>query len=333
MVTKSFKITRNLIQKANYLQVTQNKEVSTALSDRTLLGVLMMISFCAVAPLLDVSAKLATDEIPIGQITAIRFLIPVFLMVPLIWGLGQSFYISFQLLIQLFFRALLIMASTYCFVAAISVMPIADALAVVFIEPFILLFLGKLLFGEPVGIRRILVSVVGFLGVILVIQPSFLLFGFVALYPLGTAICFAFYMIITRKLAQEIHPIKLQFYTTLLATLVCLPALYFGNKAEISSFEIVTPEGIYWLWLFGVGFFAGISHLFITFALKYASSTVLAPLHYLEIVSAVIFGYLVFDDIPTIISMGGMVIIIVCGLYIFFREKKIINMKKIVSGS
>ena len=93
LATKSVKITRNLIQKANHLQVTQNKEVSTALSDRTLLGVLMMISFCAVAPLLDVSAKLATDEIPIGQITAIRFLIPVFLMVPLIWGLGHNFLI------------------------------------------------------------------------------------------------------------------------------------------------------------------------------------------------------------------------------------------------
>ena len=77
--------------------------------------------------------------------------------------------------------------STYCFIAGNAVMPIADALAIVFVEPFILLLLGYLLFGDAVGPRRIIASVIGFAGALLVIQPAFATFGYVTLFPLGTA--------------------------------------------------------------------------------------------------------------------------------------------------
>ena len=292
-------------------------------SDRVVLGVGLMIAFCVIAPLLDVAAKLASDQIPIAQITTSRFVLQTVLMAPVIAMLGHGFAISRRLIAPLTLRAVFLLASTYCFVAAISVMPIADALAIVFVEPFILLVLGKWLFNEQIGPRRLGAAVIGFAGVILVIQPSFAAFGALALFPLATAFSFAGYMLITRSLSRHIEPVPMQFQTALIGALLCLPVMAGGSLWPSTGLEPVWPQGVYWLWLFGVGLFATISHLLMTYALSFAPSATLAPLHYLEIVSSVFLGYLVFSDFPNQTALSGMVIIIGCGLYIFLREQKL----------
>ena len=202
-------------------------------------------------------------------------------------------------------------------------MPIADAVAIVFVEPFILLLIGRFLLQESVGVRRLTACTVGFIGVILVIKPTFMNFGFVVLYPLGTAVSFALYVISTRDLSRYLDPIQIQYYTALWGTLICVPVLLFGNLTNVALLDVIIPEGKFWIWLLGVAVFGTISHLFISYALKFASSTVLAPLHYLEIISAVFFGYLVFGDMPDITTACGMLIVILSGVYIFFRERKL----------
>ena len=201
-------------------------------------------------------------------------------------------------------------------------MPIADAVAIVFIEPFILLLIGKYFLKDAIGVRRLTACAIGFFGVILVIKPSFMNFGFVAFYPLGTAFSFAFYIISTRRLSKDLDPITLQSYTALFGTLICVPILFVGYLTNIPHLETIIPKNIFWIWLLGVAVFGTISHLFISYALKFTSSTILAPLHYLEIVSAVFFGFLVFGDIPDLTAFSGMIIIVLSGVYIFFREKR-----------
>ncbi len=174
--------------------------------DRILPGVALMLVFCAIAPLLDVASKLAAETIPVGQITGARFVVQGLLMLPVVAVMGLGWHVSRRVAGLIAIRAVFLILSTYSFVAAIRVMPIADALAIAFVEPFILLILGRLLFGDEVGPRRIAASVVGFCGALLVIQPSLAVFGAVALFPLGTAFFFAFYMLITRQLASDIHP-------------------------------------------------------------------------------------------------------------------------------
>ena len=281
-----------------------------------------MLGFCSIAPVLDVFAKLAAQEIPIAQITTTRFLGQAIFMILLLKILSKPLKSNINLLPALFYRATFLLIATYCFFFAIKSMPIADAVAIVFIEPFILLLIGKFYFKEMVGLRRLSACCVGFLGVFLVIKPSFIDFGYVALYPLGTAVSFAFYMISTRSLSKNLHPIQMQAFTAIFGTLICGLLLIYGNLVNLKDFQIVMPKNFYWIWLTGVAIFGTISHLFITYALKFTSSTILAPLHYLEIVSAVFFGYLIFSDIPDVTSIIGMVIIIASGIYVFFREQK-----------
>ena len=292
------------------------------MSDRVLPAMALMIGFCITAPLLDVFAKLAAAAIPVGQITAARFIVQAALMLPICWIVGQSASISRTQLPLMVARAACLLAATYCFIAAIRVMPIADALAIAFVEPFIILLLGYLVFRDKIGPRRIIASAVGFCGALLVIQPSLAAFGWVALYPLATAFTFAAYMIITRGLSKTVGPLTMQFQTALIATAICLPILWLGDGSGLTDIDPVWPEGVFWIWLVGVGVAAAASHLMMTYALGMAPASTLAPLHYLEIVTAVILGFLIFGDFPNWLTWIGIAIIVSSGLYVIYRERQ-----------
>ncbi|WP_238382507.1 DMT family transporter [Tabrizicola thermarum] len=290
--------------------------------DTTLQGVVLMLAFCVIAPMLDVSAKLAAEAgMPVGQVTAARFVVQTALMLPVVLVLRLPLGLDARALGYTTLRALFLLVSTFAFVSAIAFIPIADALAIVFVEPFILLILGSFLFGDQVGPRRIAACAVGFVGAMFVIQPSLAAFGPVALWPLATAFLFAFYMLVTRAISAWMHPVTMQFHTSWTGLLLCLPVMLLADGSGISALDPIRPTGWTWLWLFGVGFWAAVSHMCMTYALKFAPSATLAPLHYVEIVTAVILGYVIFGDFPNRLTWIGIAIIVASGLYIIHRER------------
>ena len=169
----------------------------------------------------------------------------------------------------------------------------------------------------------------GFIGVLFVIQPSFAAFGAVALFPLGTAVAFASYILVTRGLSRKVHPVSLQFHTGLIASLFCMPVMILAQGSGSELLDPVCPAGIAWLWLLGVGLFAALSHMMMTYALSLAPSATLAPLQYFELPVATLFGYLVFNDFPNALSLTGIAIIIGAGLYMIHRER--VTSKKLVT--
>jgi len=290
-------------------------------ADRVLHGVLLMLAFCVLAPLLDVSAKLASAFVPVSQIAAARFIVQGALMLPVVLLMRLQWSVPPRILGLVILRAATLLMATWCFIAAVAVMPIADALAIAFVEPFVLLILGRLIFNDEVGPRRIAASVVGFGGAMLVIQPSITAFGWVALYPLGTAFTFAFYMLVTRAISRSLHPVTMQLHTSLAGIAMVVPVLWAFNDGPVPLLDVVMPQGLTWLWLFGIGFWASLSHICMTYALKFAPSATLAPLHYVEIVSAVTLGYLVFGDFPNSMTWAGIAVICSSGLYVIHRER------------
>ncbi len=296
--------------------------ITQASTDRILPGIALMLAFCALAPMIDLSAKLAAGTgLPVAQITAARFAVQAALMVPVAIAMGTALGLPPGTRGLTILRALFLIGSTYSFVAAVAVMPIADALAIAFVEPFLLLLAGWALFGERVGPRRILACAVGFVGALLVIQPSLAAFGLVALWPLATAAFFAAYMLVTRTLSARVHPVAMQVHTAVAGTVICVPILALGAAADLSLFAPVAPTGLGWVWLLGVGVAATVSHMAITLALRFAPSATLAPLHYLEILGAVALGWAVFGDFPTPLTWTGIAVISASGLYIIHRER------------
>lgn len=289
--------------------------------ERTLLGILCMIAFTIFAPVMDAFAKATPGYIPVMQILAFRFGIQFLLLLPLMLALHLWQRPTARECMLHMIRAALIVLATGLFFAALRHMPIANAIAIFFVEPFMLTLLGALILREEVGPRRIIACVVGFAGALLVIRPSYQELGVVALFPLGTALCFAFYMIMTRQMARQVHPFALQGYTAFAACLIILPLLAAFNGSGSALFDPAMPKGIaIWL-LLGVGVFSTISHLFITFALRFAPAATVAPLQYLEIVSATVLGYFFFSDFPDGLTWLGIAIIVGSGLYVFMRER------------
>jgi len=289
--------------------------------DRILPGILLMLGFCIIAPLIDVASKLAAQAVPVGTVTLGRYVAQLLLMMPIVALLGHPWGMSRRALGLTFARAAVSILSTYSFVAAVQHMPIADALAIAFVEPFVILFIGRFFMGEEVGPRRLGASVVGFIGALFVIQPSFSHFGTVALYPLGTAVGFALYILLTRALSRHMHPVPMNLHTAWAAIVILAPFLAVGGALDIGQMRYEEPQGIFWLWCFCVGLASTVSHMSMSYALKYAPSSTLAPLHYFEMLTATLFGYLVFGDFPNALTWVGIGIITASGLYIIHRER------------
>jgi drug/metabolite transporter (DMT)-like permease len=287
--------------------------------DRTLAGVALMLGFVATAPLIDVFSKLAAQTVPEGQVTAARFLVQGLIMLPFARSGGLA--LPRVLLGPLLLRALCLVVSTFAFVSAIARMPLADALAIVFVMPFLLLLLGRVAMGDQVGPRRIAACAVGFGGSLLVIRPALDTYGWVALWPLLTALSFALYMLVTRHLGPRMAPVPMQIHTSGLALLMCLPVLWLAEGSGIPALDPVWPEGVAWGWLAGVGAASALAHGMMTAALGLAPSATLAPLNYLEIVSAALLSYLVFGDFPDGVTWAGIGVIVASGLYVIHRER------------
>ncbi|HAW48977.1 MAG TPA: EamA family transporter, partial [Roseovarius sp.] len=156
---------------------------------------------------------------------------------------------------------------------------------------------------------------------LLIIQPSFQEVGAVAFLPLVTALCFAFYMILTRQMATRMHPITLQVYTGLAALALAAPLLWVFKGSGFDPLDASWPAPDMLRLLVALGVVATLSHVCLSFALSLAPASLLAPLQYLEIVSATVLGFYIFGDLPDGLSVAGIVLIVASGLFVFLRER------------
>ncbi len=289
--------------------------------DRTTAGILLMVGFCVFAPIMDAMAKATPHEYPIAEILAARFTVQVVLLLPVAYFLAALSIPSLRDMGHHLLRGFLLLVATAFFFAAIRHMPIANAMAIFFVEPFILTFLGAFFLNEEIGPRRVIACIVGFIGALFVIKPSFSNLGIVALYPLGTAMSFAFYMVLTRSMAQKLNPVTMQAYTAIAACLILLPLLWWFDGTGVAAFDPVYPTGIAVRTLLAVGVLASISHLLLSFALKLTPAGTIAPLQYLEIAGSVAVGYVLFKDFPDAWTWLGISIVVGSGVYVFTRER------------
>ena len=159
------------------------------------------------------------------------------------------------------------------------------------------------------------------LGVIIILQPSLVIFGVPALFPLGSAFAMAGYVTITRQLAGRAHPYQMQFVVGFTATLFLGATMLIGQIFEIAGTSFIMPNAQQIEWIIYMGLVATFGHLLIVWAANNAPANVLAPFQYTEIISSVILGYLVFNDLPAKSTVLGVSIIVICGVYLFHRER------------
>ena len=186
-----------------------------------------------------------------------------------------------------------------------------------------MLLLGHYILGEEVGRRRILACCAGFFGTLLVIQPSFAEVGWPALLPLGVAVDFALFILVTRQVAKSIDPVALQTISGAMAMVILVPLLILAAPFGIKGLTVIQPTSGDILLLLALGVLGTVAHLVMTWSLRFAPSATLAPVQYFEIPMAALIGWLVFRDFPNGLALFGICITISAGLYILLRERAI----------
>lgn len=291
------------------------------LADRPLLGIGLMIAFCALAPLSDSAAKALGDSVPLAQAVFARFVIQVAILAPFVWLGARSLPREARILGLMLLRTLLHIVGIGAMFLSLRFLPLADALAIAFVQPFLLILLAWLFMGERVGPRRLLACAAGFAGTLMVLQPSLASAGAAALLPLVVAVTFTLFIMVTRHLARVGDPITLQAVTGTMAVVILAPLVLLPAEGLSPELGLVWPgqrELLLLLALGGVGTFA---HLLMTWALRFAPSATLAPIQYLEMPFAVLAGYLIFADFPGPLALTGIVVIMAAGVFIVLRER------------
>ena len=289
--------------------------------DRPLIGIALMMGFCIVAPVGDAVAKLLGASVPLGQVVLLRFALQALILIPIVWYSGRVWHMRGRVFWLTLLRTLLHMAGIAAMFTALKYLPLADAVAIAFVMPFFMLLLGKLILKEEVGPRRLGASIVGFLGTLLIVQPSFVNVGWPALLPIVVAVVFSFFMLVTRQIAKETDPISLQAVSGVMAVVMILPLLALGAITEFAPLQIIQPDAFDWTLLLGIGVLGTIAHLLMTWSLRFAPSATLAPMQYLEIPFATLLGLLIFSDLPNPLAGLGILISVSAGLYVIMRER------------
>ncbi len=274
-------------------------------------AIILNLSAWAVLPFMDTIAKYLSSELSFFQITWARYFFTVFFTLPFMFfffkkNLTWSENPKLQIL-----RGFTLLAANICFFYSISIISMAKALTLAFVAPLITTALSPILLGEKVGARRWTAVLIGFVGSLVVIRPGFLEFNLATIAALGTGCFYGIYLVITRKLHSTDSPLLTLLITGVVGAVIV---------SFLVPFVWINPTPVQWSWLALMGIFACLGHILLIYSLKYADASKLAPFGYFEIVTNIILGYFFFADFPDNYTFLGLFIIILSGVYIYYRE-------------
>ena len=252
-----------------------------------------------------------------AEITPVTFLSIQYMFLMLILFIPISFFFGNKALIPPKIGLQLLRGASAClgvgfYYWSVGFIHIADAIAVVFVSPLIVTALSPLLLGErPLGLKRIIAIIIGFCGVIIILQPSFAGKTPGYLIALCSGVFISFFYLLNRKLAPESPLICSVFHTALCASFFLLPLLLFFSS-PISQTQLP--------YLSGFAILSAIGQIGMVAAFRLAAANVVSPFIYAQIIAATAVGYYLFGAIPNKMTWLGISIIVGAGIYIALRE-------------
>lgn len=280
---------------------------------RTVAGIGLTILAIGLFTVMDTIGKGLTASYPVPQVVWARYFFQFGWMLLLIPRVGVIGLARTRRLGMNVARGLLLAVSTLFMFTAISLVPLADAYTITFTAPLLVTVFSIPLLGERVGWRRWSAVLVGFVGVLIVIRPGVGMPHWALALPLVTALGFAIYQILTRKVAGVAGE-------TSVAMLFYLAWIGAAVMTALVPFFWRTIAPLDWLPMAAMGALGGLGHLILIRALTIAPASLLAPFVYTQIAWALVLGYLVFGDVPDRWMLTGCAVIVASGLYVFYRE-------------
>lgn len=285
--------------------------------ERRVLGIALVLGGYLMFTVIDSCAKwLMQAGLPSNQVVFVRYAGQLLLVSALFLPTrGRELLTTRRPWLEIA-RGLCLMGSTIANFTALLFLPLTVTASISFTTPLILCALSIPMLGETVGWRRWLAIVVGFIGVLIIVQPGTSAFHPAVLLSLTGAFFTALYFLLTRKLAGVDAVTTQQFYAALVATVCLVPLIFLGGWVWPSD-----PAS--WFAFLAIGAAALIGHQLTTTAHRFAPASVLAPFGYSQIIFMTASSWLIFSQPPEIWIYVGAPIVIGSGLYIWLRERQL----------
>lgn len=281
-------------------------------ASNALAGIGFMVASVGLFAVMDAVVKWLGGSYPIMQIVFFR---SVFALIPLsylVWrmgGLRQAFAINNPL--GHVKRAITGVIAITLFFYSYTHMRLADAIAISFAAPLFITALSVPMLGERVGVRRWSACLVGFVGVVIMVNPGAGVFDPTALAALAGTFAYALAVIYVRQLSRSESNVAIVMYFTLATAAISAAALPFGW---------VTPDVPDFGLLVALGLIGGLAQILMTKAFRAAEVSIVMPFEYTAMFYAVFLGWLLWDELPGVNIWIGSAVVAASGLYILFRE-------------
>ena len=278
------------------------------------IGVLYMVASVICFSIMDICVKWL-DYYPVGQVLFFRFFIgfiPIFFIIPR--DKIFDFYKTSRRGLHAFRAvcgALAIIALFY----GLRELPLADVVSLTFGGPIFVTVASIFFLSEKVGVKRWSAVLLGFFGMLLIVQPAFIDLNYYYLSPIVFCIFFACVAISVRSLSKTEANYTIAFYFTFLCTLIGLASSLYGDW--------LMPKKIDMLIFLVMGICGSVANLLLTQSYRLAEASLVTPIKYLSLVFAIVFGFLIWSEIPKILTLLGAALVILSSLIIFTRESQL----------
>ncbi len=276
---------------------------------------LMLIAFLCFA-IMDTSAKwLVMAAIPSLQVAFLRYFVHL-LWVLILYLPRNGFSITQSKIPKLqILRAVLLFSGTAFNFTALKYLPLTTTVAIFFAAPMVVCLLSIPILKERVGLKRFAAIFVGFIGVLIIVEPWGETFDYHIFLAVGALLGASGYFVMSRVVAGIDSNAVTQFYCAGIPTLILAPIV-------LSIWEW-PDSSLNWGLLILIGSLGMLGHSVLTLAHRYAEASVLAPTVYSQIIYITLFSWIIFNDVPTVSTAIGIGIIIASGVYIWWREREL----------
>ena len=280
-------------------------------SPSSLKGILCMLGGALALTINDAMAKYLTQSYPVGQVMALRGLSILILLIVFLFFINNLKALKINSWKSHLLRAGTMTGSTVFFVTGLSFLPLANAIAIAFIAPVLTTILGIVVLKETVSWQRWTAIIIGFCGVLIIVQPSSDAFKLAALAPLGAAAFGAARDVITRAISISENSISILFSSMLMVALAGVFTFPLGwNSLQLDH-----------IWIFIVsGLLVGLAQYLMIEAFRLGKVAVISPFKYSSLLWAILIGLLVWNDFPSKYVILGAIILILSGIYLLRDE-------------
>ena len=275
-------------------------------------GICLILVTLALFTSMDSVAKHLVQNYPPIQVIWARYLsqtvVSFILLSPVLYRILRTKNFKLQIL-----RSALLFTATVCFFTSLKTLKLADVNAIFQVSPIFVTILSVLVLKETVGHRRWLGVAFGLIGALLIIGPGTGVFSYAVILPIISALSYAAYVISTRYLSQDESPLTSFVYTALLGSIA-------ASVLVVPSWTPIESSDLFVFSVFGL--LGATGHFLLIHAYRISEASFLAPFNYIGILYGSLWGLYFFNEVPSLITILGGLIIVSSGIYIWLREQK-----------